>query len=778
MAVSIHPAGLAHAHSLIDTGKVSEAPWDFTAADSDALLGDPPDWPAYGKWFFGIDTAADPTTKAHYKYPFGKGGQLYRAALGAIASRASANGEGAISAAASNAIAKIDAKKPKSAAGLKRAYALLEIKSVNEEQRLITGIATSSSMDSYGDVVEPDGAEFQLPIPLLWQHDSKSPIGSVVKAKQVGDTIEVTAQIAKTDTPGQLKDRLDMAWESIKIGLVRGLSIGFKSLEESYDKTTGGFRFLKWLWIELSAVTIPANVDASIQTVRALDTTAASGQSSSTLPGVTGATRVVSMRTDTRMANKKTVLEQIGSWESTRTQKMTRMDELLAKGADSGLTMDAAEKEEHDTLAAEVKEIDEQITRLRAAEERQKKLALEVKGGTTDDAAASRGGRTTQVSVRSQLPPGIAFTRFAMCMAVARGNIYEAKQIAKDNYGDEAFGLVQLMDLQQKTAVGAANAQTSGWASELVPYNIMDDFITFLRPGTILGKFGTTMNFAGNTVTYPNLRRVPFNTRVTGFSAGLTANWVGEGLPALLSKATSFTTSLTWSKLAALAVLTKEEIRFSNPNAESKVRDDIAAAMITKQDKDFIDPAKGVSANVSPSSITYQTTPILTTGTTSTQLRTDLATLIATFATANMTPEDIVLIMSTVDALNISLMITSLGNPVFPGLTMQGGNLLGFPVITTTAMTSIGSPVSNIIVAVKAGEIYLADDGVVTIDASDQASVEMVDSSSQTGIVGTGASLVSFWQSGLLGLKATREINWKLRRTGAARYIYNSLYKA
>jgi hypothetical protein len=137
-----------------------------------------------------------------------------------------------------------------------------------------------------------------------------------------------------------------------------------------------------------------------------------------------------------------------------------------------------------------------------------------------------------------------------------------------------------------------------------------------------------------------------------------------------------------------------------------------------------------------------------------------------------------VIIMSTGQALNISLMLSSLGVPFFPALTMQGGYLLGFPVITTTAMTSIGSPVSEIMVAVKAGEIYLADDGVVTIDASDQASVEMVDSSSQTGIVGTGASLVSAFQSGLLFLKATREINWKLRRTGAARYIYNVAYKA
>jgi HK97 family phage major capsid protein/HK97 family phage prohead protease len=657
---------------------------------------------------------------------------------------------------------------------LRRAYSLLEIRSVDAEQRILTGIATSASTDSYGDVVEPDGAEYTLPIPLLWQHNSGQPIGEVYAAKNTAEGIEIKARIAKVDEPGNLKDRLDEAWQTLKAGLVKGLSIGFRPLEETYDKVSGGFHFLRWQWVELSAVTIPANTDATIQTIRV-----ASGAPRNPA-GASASTRTVTVRQERPM--KKSYADQIVNFQNTRAAKVAKQDAIMEKSAEAGTTLDAAEKEEHDTLALEIKELDEHLDRLAEAEKREKAAAARVTPGA-DAGIQPRAAHT--VTVERRLPPGIAFARYAMCMGMARGNEFEARELARRNYGDYAPELIKMIEfssmdpvqraaLQQRTAVGAAATSVSGWASELVPYTIMDDFITFLRPGTILGKFGTTMN----GTTYPKLRGVPFNTRVTGFSAGLTANWVGEGLPATLSKATSYTTSLTWSKLAALAVLTKEEIRFSNPSAEAKVRDDLAAAMVAKQDKDFIDPSKAASANVSPSSITYQTAPVLTTGTTAAALRTDLATLIATFATLNMSPDDIVLIMNTIDALNISLMITSLGNPVFPGLTMQGGNLLGFPVITTTQCTSIGSPVSNIIVAVKASEIYLADDGVVTVDASDQASVEMVDSSSQSGVSGTGASLVSFWQSGLLGLKATREINWKLRRTGAARYIYNSAYKA
>lgn len=154
---------------------------------------------------------------------------------------------------------------------LKRAHSLLEIKSFDEEKRELTGIATTPSVDSYGDIVEPKGAEFKLPLPLLWQHDASSPIGQVTKARVTKEGIEVVVKLAQTDEPGTLKDRLDEAWQSIKLGLVRGLSIGFRSLEHTYMEATGGFRFLKWMWLELSAVTIPANADASITAIKSAD---------------------------------------------------------------------------------------------------------------------------------------------------------------------------------------------------------------------------------------------------------------------------------------------------------------------------------------------------------------------------------------------------------------------------------------------------------------------------------------------------------------------------
>ncbi len=675
-------------------------------------------------------------------------------------------------------------------APLHRAYSRLEIKSVDAEQRVITGIATSASTDRMGDVVEPAGAQFTLPIPLLWQHDSKQPIGEVYAAKATKAGIEISARIAKTDLPGLLKDRLDMAWQSIALQLVRGLSIGFQSLEEAYDTVTGGYHFLQWQWLELSAVTIPANQDASIQTIKSLDVGLAPSGTEAVVdppkrvPGPSGKSRVVPMRTDRTM--KKSYADQIAGFEATRAAKVGTMDSILEKSADTGTTLDAAQKEEHDTLVADVAEIDEHLVRLRAAEKREKAAAVEVKGGSPREGLQAREGAV--ITIERTLPPGILFTRAAMCLGMARGNAFEAREMAKAAYGDHAAQVVRTVeafgremgkgrrDLVERTAVTGGTTVGSHYLDDMVPYNVMNDFVDFLRPGSIIGKFGGPN--PGGGPNYPSLNRVGFNERVSGMSTGFVAGWKGEGLPALPTAAVTFNTALLYNNMSALAVLMKEAIRFSNPSAEARVRDDLGRAVNSKLDLDFIDPAKAANGTTSPASITNGVVATGVTGTTAAFLISDVATLLKQFTTNNLSAFDLVLIMSASQALEISMMTTTLGALYFPNISMLGGNFRGLPVITSEHLQSVGSPAINSIVAVKAGDIYLADDGVVTIDASDQASLEMVDSSSQNAGTGTGASLVSLWQTGAVGLMATREITWKKRRSVAVQYISPAAYVA
>lgn len=122
-----------------------------------------------------------------------------------------------------------------------KAYSTLQIKSVTDtdDERLITGIATTPSTDRDDDILEPLGAKFALPIPLLWQHNHNQPIGEVISATVTDKGIEIVAKIAKIADDGKLKDRLDEAWQSIKSGLVKCLSVGFKIKEYNYLEARG-----------------------------------------------------------------------------------------------------------------------------------------------------------------------------------------------------------------------------------------------------------------------------------------------------------------------------------------------------------------------------------------------------------------------------------------------------------------------------------------------------------------------------------------------------------
>lgn len=151
-----------------------------------------------------------------------------------------------------------------------RAYSFIQIKALDEDKRIISGIASTPNPDRVGDIVQPMGAKFKLPLPFLWQHNHDQPIGHVTEATLTPQGIAFTAEIARTDEPGKLKDLLDLAWQCLKMKLVAAVSIGFRPLKYAFI-ADGGIEFEEWEWFELSAVTIPAQADATITSVKSID---------------------------------------------------------------------------------------------------------------------------------------------------------------------------------------------------------------------------------------------------------------------------------------------------------------------------------------------------------------------------------------------------------------------------------------------------------------------------------------------------------------------------
>lgn len=210
------------------------------------------------------------------RYQFGKNGKVYRHALIDARKSASLAGDDVVFIEAGKLLDAIDGNETRSGAKslpMKMvAWSTLEHKGLteNDDYFLLSGIASTPNPDRSSDIVEPLGAAYKLPLPFLWQHDSGQPIGEVYEAAPTKKGIPVKLRIPKFSEPGAVKDRLDEAVQSIKLGLVKGLSIGFSPVEYSFMED-GGVHFLEWQWLELSAVTIPANADATIKSVRDAD---------------------------------------------------------------------------------------------------------------------------------------------------------------------------------------------------------------------------------------------------------------------------------------------------------------------------------------------------------------------------------------------------------------------------------------------------------------------------------------------------------------------------
>jgi len=656
-----------------------------------------------------------------------------------------------------------------------RAYSTIHIKAVDEEKRQIVGIASTPTPDRADDIVEPDGAEYTLPIPFLMQHDHNQPVGHVTSVKvNSKKQIEVTIDMVKIEEPGLLKDRLDEAWQLIKYRLVRGLSIGFRALETARIEGSYGVRFIKWDWFELSGVTVAANMEADIRTIKSIDQNRAAPGSKvrkavSTVVKSVGDSTKQKPKTPKLIEelNMATIAEQIASTKASREAKQKRMSEIMEKAGEEGLTLDAAQQEEFDTLVADVEDLTKHLGRLDVMEKANIASAKPVENTPSNN---PRGAVPAQAKNTEKLEKGIEFARFAMCKLASKGNPSMALEYAKTHYGHNER-VVKALEHQargvdfgsmMKATVEAGTTLDATWAAPLVDYqNFAGDFVEYLRPRTIVGQFGTN--------GIPALRRIPFNVRIAGQTSGGSASWVGEGAPKPLTAFDFNDVELRWAKIAAIAVLTNELIRFSDPSAERLVRDALADAVIERADIDFVNPAKAAVANVSPASITNGITPIPSSGSTADDIRADVQALWAPFIAARNAPRSAVYIMDSTTALALSLLQNPLGQSEFPGLTLNGGTFMGVPVIVSDYLPSDSD--GGIVILANASDIWLADDGQVTIDASQEASLQMLDNPTNNSATGTATTVVSMFQTNSTAFRAERFINWQRRRLSAVSYL-------
>lgn len=125
--------------------------------------------------------------------------------------------------------------------------------------------------DSYGDIIKPGAYKATLAAhkaagsmpAMLWQHDSDQPIGVWTEMVEDEKGLRVKGQLLLATVRGR------EAYELLKIGALKGMSIGFMAKEWSYQEELRILTAID-LW-ELSIVTFPANQKATVTGIKSAD---------------------------------------------------------------------------------------------------------------------------------------------------------------------------------------------------------------------------------------------------------------------------------------------------------------------------------------------------------------------------------------------------------------------------------------------------------------------------------------------------------------------------
>lgn len=620
-----------------------------------------------------------------------------------------------------------------------------------DEERVFEGVASSKQVDTYATYFEPRGVRYELPIPLLWHHDREKPIG-YVESISVSDTeVRFKARVLKIEGPaGGLTDRVDEAWASLKSGLIRSVSIGFRPKKYT-PLESGVIRFDEWDLNELSLVTIPANSDAKITAVRAaqsLDNAREAACIESTKE--TKVTKPESNQTK-RETKKMTLQEKLAALKKTRQERADVLSGLMER-SDNDTTLDGEDAKRFDEVSEELKVLDADIARCERAIEVMKSKADPVEVKTTSQAvreSTPRNYAQPRVSLSGKEAKAATYARYVAVHAKARGS--RSDMIAYAQEYSAATG-DQRLENAVRAAVAIGTTQTGNWASPLVDdyQTAKAEFVEILRAQTIIGKLDLSpMGFY-----------IPIKEQTVAGVAG----WVGETQAKPATSQGFETKSMQPHKLAAITAISDELLKWSSPKADTIIINDLTNAIQGAADLTLVLPTWSGSASA-PASITFGAANAASSGNSFANVIADFQRARQHYLNNGIPLNGISVLMNPLTASALfSVRAEQTGVRLFPDITPEGGSVEGFRVVVSEHIPfdSTGA----MVVFVRDQDVYIGDEDGVQIATSNEATVNL--STNPTAETG---NIVNAFQDNVTLIRAEREISWMKKRSQAVFYL-------
>jgi HK97 family phage major capsid protein len=430
-----------------------------------------------------------------------------------------------------------------------------------------------------------------------------------------------------------------------------------------------------------------------------------------------------------------TLSQRIAALQTERGQMVRAYEATLQPALDDNRDLNETETATIGEARSRLETIDVQLRHLGEAEVAFQRAAVPVGGalpgnrpGTSMVLATQRSNPVVQMERRDKFK-GCDFTRMAIAVSVA--GFWNAAEYARMRWGDDELGEViqRSVAMQFRANVPPLNTGDPAAGGFITRFEYLaSEFIEMLRPMLIVGRM-------------PSMRRLSFNNSgsllIPKQTGGVAGGYVGEGAQIVVNRLIFDRMTLTPSKLAVIVPQTQELLRRSDPSTEMLIRDDMLEGTARTIDSVFFS-TRVAAAN--PAGILFNIPP-LAAGTIPppaaggpggfdvTAVTLALRAMLWELRRQNVPMNAPVWIMNARTKEYLRLLRTVQEIFAFKA-EIDAGTLLGYPIIDTTAIPipfPPGTGEQTAYALIDASQLIWADDMAPIIDASQEASVQLID---------------------------------------------------
>lgn len=621
-------------------------------------------------------------------------------------------------------------------------------------------VISDGSLDRHGTRINPKGwvlANFLRNPIALFGHSGGFPIGRWENVRVEGDKVVGRLMLAAEGTSA----RIDELRKLVEQKILRAVSVGFSVLEWGQPgKST--FDIEKQELHEVSLVSVGSNTNA-LAAARALNISESTLRLAFGEHAEEGLRRVNthgkhadSETSDEKrqrlglppLPNARTMMDKPLSRriEDAQNELVAERDALAAL-----LNDDNADAGDIETRSASIEVLEERVTTLQRAEKAMGQRAA----GAGGDKQPAKPVIRKPLGIKARQPkPGDIVLRAGVVQMLSYVGQKDPIKVLEERYGDH-----EETNIFVRAAVDPAKTTVSGWASELIE----TETVAFLETLREISFYPRLAAFGANLQFGPGRGQIKVPARAS--TPSISGSFVAEGSPIPVRRIGLTSATLSPHKMGVISYFTREVAKYSTPQIENLLRQEIRGDTADTIDTLLIDTTAGSTTRPAGLLNGISALPASTAGGWQAIME-DLDTLAAPFDTAKA-GRSLVLLMNRREARKLNFV---------PGPDDRLGSMRQLLADSgITPISSVNVPAGRLIM-IDAADFATAAGDQPEFDVSEQAVIHAEDTSPQqisaAGSPNTvAAPVISMFQTASIALRMLLDVTWAMRRSGMVQWI-------